>query len=100
MSDQPQPRALHKHFRVRVVSWARLVDNQNYGPGHAVFDIVIADGDGKVLFEARGFVMRRLDGDLQFEEVSGDHVVMSTGRKRRRSGPWPVGARLSCSCPW
>ena len=23
MSDQPQPRALHKHFRVRVVTWDR-----------------------------------------------------------------------------
>lgn len=79
--------SLHGPLPERIVSWARLADNQNFGPGYAVFDIDIADGDGVVLFEARGFVMRRLDSDLQFEEVAGDRGVANAGLKQEAASP-------------
>ena len=79
--------SLHASLPERIVSWARLADNQNYGPGYAVFDILIGDTEGQVLFEARGFVMRRLDGDLQFEEVAGDRSVAKAGRKQEAASP-------------
>ena len=79
--------SLHGSLPAQIMSWARLADNQNYGPGYAVFDIVIADREGHVLFEARGFVMRRLEGDLQFEEVASDRGVANAGRKQDAASP-------------
>jgi acyl transferase domain-containing protein/thioesterase domain-containing protein len=78
---------LHGPLPAQIVSWARLADDQTYGPGYAVFDIVIADRQGQVLFEARGFVMRRLEGDLQFEEGGGDRASASPTHKQEASSP-------------
>lgn len=71
----------------RVVSWARLADNQTYGSGYAVFDIAIADIEGKVLFAADGFVMRRLEGDLQFEDAAGERATAGAARKQEAASP-------------
>jgi acyl transferase domain-containing protein/thioesterase domain-containing protein len=79
--------SLHGPLPERVVSWARLADNQNFGPGYAVFDIDIADRDGRVLFEARGFVMQRLDGNLHLGEVASDRSVSNTARKHEAASP-------------
>jgi acyl transferase domain-containing protein len=85
--------SLYEPLPDRIVSWARLADNSNFGPGYAVFDITIADSQEKVLFEACGFVMRRLESNLVLGEIASD--LGATNVDRKREIPSPALLRLA-----
>ena len=79
--------SLYEPLPERIVSWARLADNQNFGPGYAVFDITIADSEGNILFDVHGFVMRRLESNLHFGEIASDPGVTNAGRRQDAASP-------------
>ncbi|WP_245450586.1 type I polyketide synthase [Neorhizobium sp. SOG26] len=58
---------LHNHLPAEVVSYVRLADSSELGDGYAAFDVVIADREGDLLFEAQRFVVRRLDDNMILE---------------------------------
>jgi len=51
----------------RVVSWAQSAPGNRASGETATFDVTIADTDGQVLVEVRGFSIRKLAGALQFK---------------------------------
>lgn len=47
-----------------IVSWVRLAAGTDAEAGLAVFDVTLADLDGKTLIEVEGLTLRRIDGAL------------------------------------
>jgi acyl transferase domain-containing protein/thioesterase domain-containing protein len=51
----------------KISSWVRLRNGDEAG-GFASFDIVITSDDGRVLFEAEDFTIKRVEGEVDFSE--------------------------------
>ena len=60
----------------RIISHVVSVPATDYGVGYAAFDVSIFDVTGKTVFEAKRFLMRRLEADTDFllPEAGQGHV--------------------------
>lgn len=83
---------LYEPLPAEIISVVRLADSSDFGEGYAAFDVTITDRSGQVLFEALGFVMRRLENDLVLGTAGDTNTPAS--QTARRTAPSPAMLKL------
>ena len=74
-----------------LVSHVALAPTDDLGPGYACFDIFIADPEGRLVFEAKRFLMKRMSTDNGL----ADGATLGSGQSINRTlAPAPSAATL------
>lgn len=73
-----------------IRSHVRLHDTSQTEAGYAVFDVTIADPDGRILLQIDRFMVKRLAADTGF--AAGAQIADATRRHTVNGGGYPVAA--------
>jgi len=76
----------------QITSWVRNAGQNRAGDATAVFDITLADANGKVIVEIEGFTIRRLDGALSFAAPDARELAFDDAGQKQ---PSPAEERLA-----